>query len=139
MDLTGFDLVGAASEKALIPSGEYKAIVVSSAEYNNAKGTGAHLAVEIEIVEGEFENRKIIKRYNLVNSNPQAVDIARKQLAELCRACGVPNPAKSSDLHLRTFTAVIGTDKQGEWNELKRCKPYVGPEVTESNGDDPPF
>ena len=62
-------------------------------------GYGEYLSLTLQVVEGQYENRLVFARLNLKNANDKAVDIARKDLAAICRAVGVMSPQASEELH----------------------------------------
>ncbi len=102
-DLGGFDAndpKNKAPSNAL-PKGEYKAVLVKSERKATSAGDGFYLDCDFQIVSGEFQNKHIFHKLNLWlhPSKSQAIQIAKGQLSELCRAVGVPNPKDSSDLH----------------------------------------
>jgi hypothetical protein len=66
------------------PPGRFPAKITNTVIETNKAGNGGFLKVEFTTPAG-----KIFNRYNLWNPNPQAVDIANKQLSTLCRATGV--------------------------------------------------
>jgi len=82
-----------------IPAGWYKAIVSNSEMKPTRDGYGEYLSLTLQIIEGQYENRLVFARLNLKNANDKAVDIARKDLAAICRAVGVMSPQASEQLH----------------------------------------
>jgi len=82
-----------------IPAGWYKAIVSNSEMKPTRDGYGEYLSLTLQIIEGQHENRLVFARLNLKNANEKAVDIARKDLAAICRAVGVMSPQSSEELH----------------------------------------
>ena len=93
----------------VIPAGNYDCMIVSSCMKPTKTG-GEFLLLEIDVIEGKYQGRKVFTRLNLVNSNPKAVSIARKELAQICTACNVNSPKDSQDLHNIPFFATIGID-----------------------------
>ena len=82
-----------------LPAGEYN-VVISASETKPAKsGNGSYLQLTMQVVAGEYKGRQIWSRLNLVNSNMEAVQIARAQLSSICRAVGVMQPRDSTELH----------------------------------------
>lgn len=73
---------------APIPEAVYP-VAVESIEQGVDKSGGVRFTAKVRIREGEFMGRVVNDNYNLGSANPQAVEIARKQLAALARACGV--------------------------------------------------
>lgn len=73
---------------APIPEAVYP-VAVESIEQGVGKSGGVRFTAKVRIREGAFMGRVVNDNYNLGSANPQAVEIARKQLAALARACGV--------------------------------------------------
>lgn len=73
---------------APIPEGYYPA-VVESIEQGFDKSGGVRFTAKTRLRDCPFNGRVILENFNVGSSNPQAVEIARKQLAALARACGV--------------------------------------------------
>ena len=82
-----------------IPAGWYQAIISSSEMKATRDGYGEYLSLTLQVIEGQYENRLVFARLNLKNANDKAVDIARKDLAAICRAVGVMSPQASEELH----------------------------------------
>ena len=82
-----------------IPAGWYAAIISASEMKATRDGYGEYLSLTLQIIEGQHENRLVFARLNLKNANDKAVDIARKDLAAICRAVGVMSPQGSEQLH----------------------------------------
>ena len=82
-----------------IPAGWYTAIISSSELKATRDGYGEYLSLTLQIIDGQYENRLVFARLNLKNANDKAVDIARKDLAAICRAVGVMSPQASEELH----------------------------------------
>ena len=82
-----------------IPAGWYTAIISNSEMKATRDGYGEYLSLTLQVIEGQYENRLVFARLNLKNANDKAVDIARKDLAAICRAVGVMSPQASEELH----------------------------------------
>lgn len=82
-----------------IPAGWYQAIISNSEMKPTRDGYGEYLSLTLQIIDGQYENRLVFARLNLKNANDKAVDIARKDLAAICRAVGVMSPQASEELH----------------------------------------
>ena len=106
-----------------IPAGKYLSQAVNSELRATKDGTGQSLVFELEILEGPHAGRKVWERFNLVNRNPQAVEIAQRSLAAFCRAVGKMNIKDSSELHLLPFIADVkvkpGKDGYGDSNSVR--------------------
>lgn len=73
---------------APIPEGYYPA-VVESIEQGFDKSGGVRFTAKTRLRDCPFNGRVILENFNVGSANPQAVEIGRKQLAALARACGV--------------------------------------------------
>lgn len=127
-NLSGFDATKVEpNDYGTIPPGDYEACIVNSEMKATKDGTGQYLNLEIQIVGGQYQNRKLFEKLNLQNKNETAVQIAKGTLSAICRAVGVLTPNDSSDLHNKTFRITVGTRKRednGEMeNRIKSFKP----------------
>lgn len=66
------------------PVGKFPAYISATSIKPTRENDGQYLEVEFTTQAG-----KIVMRYNLWNNNPQAVDIAQRQLSALCYVTGV--------------------------------------------------
>jgi len=134
-NLSGFDASKVEpNDFGVIPAGDYEACIVNSEMKATKDGTGQYLNLEIQIVGGQYQNRKLFEKLNLVNKNDQAVTIAKGTLSAICRAVNVLTPNDSSELHNKTFRISLTTKKSdysGEMeNRIKSFKPRsAGPVV----------
>ncbi len=71
-----------------MPADNYIAKLVESDVLPTSKKTGKYIKCKFEIIKGEYKGRFVWTNINIVNPNPMTVDIAQKELATLCRACG---------------------------------------------------
>jgi hypothetical protein len=109
-----------------IPAGEYEVAIVASEMKPTKDGSGKYLNLELQVLSGQFQNRKLFDRLNLENKNAQAVQIAKGTLSGICRAVGVLTPKDSSELHLKPMVASVKvrkSDEHGDQNEIKGYKP----------------
>ena len=124
MNLSGFDAnsVEPTATYEPIPAGWYKAVFTDSIEKPTKAQTGSYLQLTAEIIEGEYQGRKLIERLNLNNPNSTAVEIAQRTLSAICRATGVMTPRDSSDLHDKPFMVQVkvkpGDGNYGPSNEV---------------------
>ena len=109
-----------------LPAGEYVAMVSDSAMKDNSARTGQYLALTFQVAEGDHTGRFLWANLNLVHPSEKAVQIARADLASLCKAVGVLQPKDSADLHgkLLVIRVVVRKDDDGNpRNEIKGYKP----------------
>lgn len=118
---------------APIPEAVYP-VAVESIEQGVDKSGGVRFTAKVRIREGAFMGRVVNDNYNLGSANPQAVEIARKQLAALARACGVSgqltNPRQV--VNVPTF-AKIGPQKDDA--RYSRIIAWLTPEAAAKFGD----
>ena len=96
-----FDASTVAPQEAFdpIPAGWYPAQIVESEMKAGSKPGSAYLAITLQIMGGDFNNRKVFDRFNLQNANPVAVEIAYRSLSAVCHAVGLIQVADSQLLH----------------------------------------
>ena len=118
-----------------IPAGWYQAIINASEMKATRDGYGEYLSLTLQIIAGQYENRLVFARLNLKNANDKAVDIARKDLAAICRAVGVMSPQASEELHDKPLMIKVKVrPAQGEYDASNDIAGYKGVE-----GNDTPF
>lgn len=117
-----------------IPAGWYQAIISNSEMKPTRDGYGEYLSLTLQVVEGQYENRLVFARLNLKNANDKAVDIARKDLAAICRAVGVMSPQSSEELHDKPLMIKVKVrPAQGEYeasNDVGGYKAVDGTDFT---------
>lgn len=110
-----------------IPAGDYKAMITESQMKSTKAGTGQYLQLDWEITDGQYTDRKIWDRLNLVNPNPTAVDIAKRDLASIMRAVGLDKIDDTEQLHYKevmiTVTVRKGDNGYEDSNEIKAYAP----------------
>ena len=108
-----------------VPAGDYLAVISASEEKPTKDFTGSYVQMTFEVIEGDFKGRKIFNRLNLQNKNPQAVDIARRELSSICHASGVLSPRDSSELHNRPMIIkVVVKPAEGQYSASNEIKGY---------------
>ena len=70
-------------------------------------GHGQYLYLEVDVLDGKYAGRKLFDRLNLVNANPDAVQIAQRTLSSICRAVGKLQVSNSEQLHLIPLIADV--------------------------------
>lgn len=107
----------------VFPAGKYLAQIVSSEMRPTKDGRGQYLFLELDILEGQFVGRKLFDRLNLVNDNPDTVDIATRTLSSICRATGQMQVKDSEQLHLIPLIADVRVrppkGQYGESNSIR--------------------
>ncbi len=121
-----------------IPAGDYDAVITASELKETKSGTGKYLQLTLQILSGEYQNRKLWDRLNLENQNEKAVTIARGTLSAICRAVGVLTPNDSSELHDKPLRIRVKVRKDQEGNPQNEIGSYSkrGGEVAQPVGQD---
>ena len=109
---------------APIPAGEYPAIITESEMKATKDGQGQYLQLKLQILDGQYQNRTLFDRLNLVNKNEMAVQIARGTLSSICRAVNVMTPNDSSELHNKPLVIVVKIKKDADGNPQNDVKGY---------------
>ena len=104
-----FDASTVAPQEAFdpIPAGWYPAQIVESEMKAGSKPGSSYLAITLQIMGGDFNNRKVFDRFNLQNANPVAVEIAYRSLSAVCHAVGLIQVADSQLLHGRPMMVKV--------------------------------
>lgn len=110
----------------LIPPGHYLAQVIESEIAETKNGTGQMATLTFEIMEGEFERRRVWERLNIINANPDAQRIAQQQLKRLCDATGAGVINDTEELHFKPLMIKVGIrkDKGGQYRDQNSIKAY---------------
>lgn len=82
-----------------LPPGWYNAKMIESELKPTRAGDGTMLAVQFEVLDGQYAGRRIFHNFNIENKNPVAVKIAYEQLSALCHVTGVLDLQDSALLH----------------------------------------
>jgi hypothetical protein len=129
--LAGFDASqqGEMQNFEAIPAAPYVMMITESEMKPTKDNTGQYLQLVSEVLDGPYKGRKLWIRLNLVNKNQTAVDIAKRELAAVCKAVGIITPQDSAELHNRPFIATV-TVKAGregkQENSITKYEPVSG-------------
>ena len=117
-----------------IPAGTYQLRAVGMELKDTKAGTGKYISVEFVVVGGQYDGRIIFENYNVVNSNPQAVEIALAAIKDWIVATGgnASGELKLSTINTlegKTFTAkvAISVDKSGQYDDSNKIKKFLAP------------
>ena len=91
----------------VLPPGKYLVQIVNSEMRPTKDGLGRYLHFELDVLEGSHAGRKLFDRLNLVNGNPQTVEIAQRTLSAICHATGRMQVQDSEELHLIPMIADV--------------------------------
>lgn len=105
---------------APLPEGDYLAEIAYSIMEQNKAQTGAFLKLTLKILQGDYAGRELYDRLNLENPSEQAVKIAERQLASICKALGIEMPKDSRELHNKPLVITLSID--GSYNRVTAYK-----------------
>ncbi|MFO1147771.1 MAG: DUF669 domain-containing protein [Alsobacter sp.] len=124
---TGFD-------STPIPNGEYLLQIEKQEVLPTKDNTGVRLNMQLGVVEGDFENRKVFVSFNIRNKSAQAQAIAIAEFKALCLACGIEyeHAKRDTDMLDRIpFRAMVGLDKpQPGYAPKNRITRYIPKDAT---------
>jgi len=109
----------------VIPAGKYRVQIVASEMRATKDGNGQYLWLEEEILDGDYQGRKLWDRLNLANANQQAVEIAQRTLSALCHAVGELHVADSDQLHFKPMIATVRVrPAKGDYDASNEIRGY---------------
>ncbi len=147
----------------VLPAGTYTVKVTNGEMKPTKNRDGEYLQIEMTIVDGEYKERKLFARFNLVNKSKEAVRIANGEFASLREAVGVLNPKDTAELMGPRFQVVVKCVKRNDrpdemTNEIQRyikrgqtqttpqqqsgAAPYarsIAPNLSSTHHDTPPI
>ena len=134
-NLEGFNAADVEPNEAFsaLPAGEYDVIIMGSNMKQTKNGAGKYLELQLQVLGGTYQNRRLFDRLNLVNQSDVAVQIAKGTLSSICRAVGVLEPNDSSELHTKPLTAIVKVRKDLEGNNQNEVKGYKPRNAQASN------
>ena len=115
---------------SVIPVGNYNVQIVKSELKPTKSGDGKRLNFQFKVLDGKFKGRIIFTGLNVVNPNPQAVEISMKELTSICKACGKAEIEDSAELHNVPLTVSVkikpAEGNYSEQNQITKYMPYSG-------------
>ena len=127
-DLGGtFDATAKENNQAnCLPAGTYPAVLVKS---DRPEGKN-YLYCEFQIAAGEFQNRRVIHRFNLWHEKQDVVQIARGQFSQFCRATGVLTPKDSTELELKPVLLTLNTKESADYGLQNNVTKFAAKQST---------
>ncbi len=95
-----------------VPPGRYPAVIIDSELKDIRAGTGKYLQLAFEVSGGPYAGHVAFARYCIQHINPVTARIAKKDLAAVCEAAGVPQPKDSAELHDRPLSIEINCERK---------------------------
>jgi hypothetical protein len=100
----------------LLPIGIYSAHIIDAEIAIPQSQDGQNVKLTWQITEGPYENRQVWQNIPFVHSSTQAQEIGRRQLKDLCVACGITTGISGPDVFkfiLCKIRVGIKKDKDG--------------------------
>ncbi|QDU33033.1 hypothetical protein KS4_10740 [Poriferisphaera corsica] len=117
-----------------IPAGKYIAAITSSEMKPTKRGDGSYLELELTVIEGEYQNRKVWDRLCINHPNELTQKIARGNLSAICRAVSVLEPKDSVELHNLPMQITVRCKTRPETSEIdNEIKGYTAIPSQETN------
>ena len=131
-----------------IPADWYNVMIDESEIKPTNGGDGHYLEMRMNVMDGQFANRKLFGRFNIDNPNETAVEIAYAQLSAICHAVGVLQVDDTQLLHGKPFQVKVsvrppknGYEASNELKGFKACEggaPAGGGQATQQGGGGAP-
>ena len=138
-DLSGLNFNADAEEPfrdfSALPAGEYMCVITDSPVKTTKAGTGQYLELKLQVIEGEYKDRNLWVRLNIINPNPVAVQIARSELGAICKAVGIVQLVNSGQLHGIPLMVKVSI-REYEGKPQNECKGYAA--ITQAPAYTPP-
>ena len=119
---------------APIPAGSYVAQITESEIKPTKNGTGQMMNLTFEVLDGQYKNRKVFGRINVVNQSAEAERIGQSQLSALCHATGVMQLQDTVQLHnkpikIKVKVRVDESGKYDDQNEVTGFESIAGGQI----------
>jgi len=103
---------------SLLPRGRYVVAIDESAMKETKSRHGQYLECRFRVLEGEHQESMAYARFNLINQNPKAQEIAFREFSGLCRAVGVLQVADSHELHDRPLVIQVDLEVRKDGGQI---------------------
>lgn len=135
------DLSNVKSQKPqLLPDGKYNCAVTKAEMTDTKNRTGMMVKIELRVMEGEFEGRKVFHNFNVQNNNPKAQEIGQAQLKSLMEAAGWKEFVLKSTQDLEGIKVGVKTKTRHDEDYGDRAEvSYFFPVVVVSKDEKLPF
>ena len=119
-------------EFTVLPSGKYKAVLVSDELADNKAKSGKILKIKLQILEGQFAQELLTDNINITNPSAQCQAIGQGTLKRICNVCNVPFPPQDTNgLMGKPMVVTVGVEeftsnvsgKALKSNKIKKYEP----------------
>lgn len=91
----------------VLESGTYSVQITNSEVKATRKGDGYMLVLTMTCIDPQFSGKRLMARLNIQNPNPQAVEIAYRELSAISHVVGVLQWQDTQQLHGRPFKVKV--------------------------------
>lgn len=120
------------NDYSVAPPGKYIGSIVKSeivltkkAKRANNPRLGQMLKLQWKVLNGKYKGKYFFTQINIINENPQAVEIGSKELATIMRACGVKGSLKDSEaLHGIPCTLTVDIETSADYPDKNVIRLY---------------
>lgn len=102
------------TDPSTLPEDEYTVVITEATRKDNKHSNGSHVAVTMQVVDGDFSGRMTWVNFNVKNDNTIVERIGRAELSALCKALGIEHPQDTSELKDKPFKVKLGFEKSKE-------------------------
>lgn len=121
-----------------LPAGKYKAQITNSEVKPTSTG-GLMLKLTWDILDKEYQGRKVFGQLNIVNASEKAQQIGRGQLSSLSIACGkLGIPEDSIELHEIPHVIKLAIEESAGYAPKNTVKGFFGLDGKTVEKKDPP-
>ncbi len=127
-DLSG---VSAQDDYTPIPAGQYVMQAIKT-ELKDSKNGGKYVSAQFEVLGHDHVGRKVFENFNIMNTNPQTVEIALKAIKQWVMACGFTGDERLTmallrELEGKEFVGQVSVepDRTGQYGDKNRIKRYL--------------
>ncbi len=124
----------------VVPAGSYVVAMTKSELKKTKDGQGRYLQCNFKVQEGDEKGAVIVERFNLVNKNKTAEEIAQAKFNQLCAAADLRDVEDSDELLDIPVVAIVGVDPgDEEWPPSNVIKSFqsVESEAGDSDKEEP--
>lgn len=108
-----------------LPKGNYLVVITGGEEKTSKTSNKPYLSLTYEVIEGEYKGRKIFVNLFLFSDNPDAVRIARNEVAGICYATSTSNIKDVSEVTNKPFMVKLGVRKNQEGELVNSIQEYM--------------
>ena len=91
--------VQASAPRGPLPDDDYNVVITATSLKPTKAGNGTRLEFEFTVTGGQYSGRKVWEALNVDNPSEKAVEIAKADLAAICKAVGVAQMSDTEQLH----------------------------------------